>query len=93
MEMLINFIVGLILVPAYNGIKNKLGLKDTAAAWVLLFIALGFSFPIAMFNGALGNLEFNLADPLGTLEAVGQGFLILLGTAEGMYMLVKQRDK
>ncbi len=91
MELLLNFFVGIILVPVYNAIKGTLGLRDKSAAWVLLGISLLLSFPIALSTGALKGIEFDFSDPLAFLRHVAEGFLILLGSAEGLYMLTKKR--
>ncbi len=93
MELLFNFLAGIILVPIYNGVKGVLGLKDKSAAWVLLIITLFLSFPIALTTGALQGIELDLTNPVNFLESVAKGFLVLLGTAEGLYMLVKDRKK
>jgi len=83
MEVLIQSISGLI--------KGKLGLADTAAAWVLMFITLGLAFPLALFTGQLAGVALDLSNPPAFLAAVGKAFLILLGAAEGLFMIVKQR--
>ncbi len=91
MELLMNFFVGLVLVPAYNAVKGWLGLEDKSAAWVLLFLALLISFPISLATGAIKGIELDFGDPIGFLRNVAEGFLVILGTAEGLYSLVKKR--
>ena len=90
MDVLLHGIVGLVLVPVYNWIKRGLGLADTAAAWVLLGLCLLISFPLALLTGGISG-PFDVADPVGFLRAVVQAFLVVLGSAEGLYMLVKER--
>lgn len=92
MEILIQSLVGLVLVPLYNLIKKLLGLKDAAAAWVMLFLTLLLAFPLALVTGRFVELEFIIAEPLTFLRSVGQAFLIMLGTAEGLYMVLKRRE-
>lgn len=91
METLVQWIVGLILVPLYNWIKRGLGLADKAAAWVLLGFCLLIAFPLALLSGALSGVALDPANPGAFLEAVVRAFLVVLGTAEGLYMLVKKR--
>lgn len=91
MEVLIQSIAGFVLVPLYNWIKGKLGLADTAAAWVLMFITLGLAFPIALASGELAGTALDLSNPPAFLAAIAKAFLVLLGSAEGLFMLVKQR--
>jgi len=91
MEVLIQSLVGLVLVPLYNLLKKLLGLKDTAAAWVMLILTLMLAFPLALLTGAFVGIEFNVAEPLLFLGSVGRAFLVLLGVAEGLYMINKKR--
>jgi|Deesub1362A_J573_1020465.scaffolds.fasta_scaffold00385_54 hypothetical protein len=91
MDVLINGIVGLVLVPIYNWIKGGLGLKDKAAAWVFTLFTLLIAFPMALLTGKLAGYTFDLADPFGFMKAVVQAFLVILGSAETFYMLTKER--
>lgn len=91
MEVLIQGLVGVVLVPVYNFIKNKLNLSGGAAAWVMAILTLMLAFPLALFTGQFAGIEFDVANPLVFLAAAGRAFLVLLGAAEGLYMLTKKR--
>lgn len=91
MEILLQSLVGLILVPLYNMIKGKLGVSGAAAAWVLIGLTLLIAVPMAIFTGQLEGVVFDFAEPFVFLRAVTQGFLIILGVAEGLYALTKKR--
>jgi len=93
MDILLQSLVGIIIVPVYNVVKRSLGLSGTSAAWVLMLIVLLVAVPMAILMGLLTDIAFNLAQPLPFLRAVAQSFLIILGAAEGLYMLSKQRVK
>lgn len=91
MEILIQGLVGVVLVPVYNFIKGKLNLNDASAAWVMMLLTLMLAFPLALFTGQFAGIVFDIANPLVFLAAVGKAFLVLLGAAEGLYMLTKKR--
>jgi len=93
MDVLIHGLVGLVIVPVYNWIKTALKLKDKAAAWVLLGLCLLIAFPLAWLTNGFSGLVFDPSQPVQFLRAIGQAFLIVLGSAEGLYMLVKKRKE
>jgi len=93
MEILFNGLVGLVIVPLYNAIKKGLKLQGGAAAWVLLLLTLLVAVPMAILTGQLAGISFDLASPFEFLKAVSQAFLVILGAAEGLYMLTKKRQQ
>lgn len=91
MEVLLNMLVGVVIVPVYTAIKKGLHLQGQSAAWVLVFLTLIIAAPMAIFTGQLAGIGFDLANPFEFLKAVSQAFLVILGSAEGLYMLIKKR--
>ncbi len=92
MDIVVNFIVGLLIVPLYNWIKGKLGLEGKPALWVIMGLLFLLAVPVTLLTGGLSGIIFDAANPVGFLRGCGQAFLVMLGTAEGYYLLFFKKD-
>lgn len=90
MEVLINGVVGFVVVPIYNLLKKKWKLEGKAAAWVLFSLVAPLAMLLVLGQGALGVVEFDIANPITFLENIGKAYGIIIGAASGLYAVVKK---
>jgi hypothetical protein len=92
MDIGLGMAIGTALRWVYDVIKNKLGLKDTAAAWGCMGTSLIAATLYNIFAGGFAGLQFNTADPLACLQAITAAWSTIFGTASAWYPLTKSRN-
>jgi hypothetical protein len=92
MDIGLGVAIGTALRWVYDVIKNKLGLKDTAAAWGCMGTSLLAATLYNVFTGGFAGLEFNTTDPLASLQAITAAWSTIFGTASAWYPLTKTRN-
>jgi hypothetical protein len=92
MDFAVTAVMGTVWRWIFNAIKNALNLEDQAATWIMLILSLLLALAYNMVSGGFAGLDFNLANPLETLEAVTAAWGIIVGTATSWYSLTKDRS-
>ena len=91
MDIGLGVAIGTALRWIYETIKQKLGVKDTAAAWGIMGLSLILSGVYNVVSGGFAGITFDVSNPVACLEAVTAAWGIIYGTAAAWYPLTKER--
>lgn len=93
MDVAAGMVMGTALRWIYDALKNRLGLKDMAAAWGAMICSLLAAGAYTVINGGFAGLPFDPSNPIACLESITAAWGTVFATASAWYPLTKNRTK
>lgn len=93
MDIGVGALIGGVYRYLFDTLKDALNLKDKAAAWMMIALAVVIAIAYNVFTGGFAGLTFDPSLPGQSLAAIASAWGIIVSSATSLFAVTKKTKK